>query len=674
LPFSDGDPRVFLVTSINGGTGGGMLVEMSYLIRQALAETGLSDEHVCGLLTYSAARGKRAPCLDAGNAYSCLDELRYFSSAEHDYPGEPARGLLGFREDRAPLPHTYLIEMDGLGTDDIYEEQVDRLAKYLALNTVSSASVFFDSCRAMERQHRARGQFSLRTVGMLPLTATSSSIELHWVDELCRSLTLKWQGVASDSFSGLHGPGTDCNDHPASGNHPPRANDTEAARREQLSVLDELTSELAEMLLCDCDQIMTTVRTTVSDALGQIVDEYVHEVAIGIANERQTGDNGSTTTSTAVLARIHEVLGVDNDASSSSENTTKSLRHTAVSEAQRLAEVGKRSMRDRLFELAEKGPGRIAGALGVVDRLSSLMQATRDAVNQRFQTTQLKRKQLADGLAQQRLCRRLNWRVRGDCQAARFEEYAHLLLKEIICEAACRMQGLLSSSVKQCRETLHDLSRLLGQIGVNFQPGPESTDDGTKVPPQKDCPLFRIDSAATIFADHLEEMVEELEQEIQSHCFSAGRRLTGLLDYDSAMQKELVSQMRTHAKRVISNCVESVTQTQLETSMNGACNQRFPMQLEDLLKSVTPGLLKGGGTQHLALLGPTGEILGPLQERIAEIAGEDINAVATSEGDVFLCCEAEGIQFESVAANLMTSQPDCKKLASRLHTRVDVRW
>ncbi|MHB8865855.1 MAG: tubulin-like doman-containing protein [Pirellulaceae bacterium] len=140
LPFRDGDPRVFVVASIAGGTGGGMLVDITYAVRQVLIETGLSDEQVCGILTYSIGQRKPTSSLGPANAYSCLEELQHFGMPRRDYPGEAMCGLLGFREDRTALTNTYLLEVDGNGGDGEFAKRIDGLARYLFLNTVTPAS------------------------------------------------------------------------------------------------------------------------------------------------------------------------------------------------------------------------------------------------------------------------------------------------------------------------------------------------------------------------------------------------------------------------------------------------------------------------------------------------------------------------------------------------------
>ena len=56
LSFSETDPRVFVVASIDGGTGGGMVLDAGYAVRQVLAECGFADDYVFGFLTFTSVQ------------------------------------------------------------------------------------------------------------------------------------------------------------------------------------------------------------------------------------------------------------------------------------------------------------------------------------------------------------------------------------------------------------------------------------------------------------------------------------------------------------------------------------------------------------------------------------------------------------------------------------------
>jgi len=63
-------PRVFVIASISGGTGGGMALDLGYAVRFLLAELGYDDQGVCGILAYSTGRHPNEKKLAAANAYA----------------------------------------------------------------------------------------------------------------------------------------------------------------------------------------------------------------------------------------------------------------------------------------------------------------------------------------------------------------------------------------------------------------------------------------------------------------------------------------------------------------------------------------------------------------------------------------------------------------------------
>jgi hypothetical protein len=80
-------PRVYVVTSLAGGTGSGMFLDLAYAVRSLLRQLGYEHPEVVGVLLLpglaegGAARpGAGAAVAAAGNAYAALAELSHFSN------------------------------------------------------------------------------------------------------------------------------------------------------------------------------------------------------------------------------------------------------------------------------------------------------------------------------------------------------------------------------------------------------------------------------------------------------------------------------------------------------------------------------------------------------------------------------------------------------------------
>ncbi len=140
-----GPPRVFVVSSIAGGIGSGCVIDVAYALRVALAELGLADDDIHGILMHSTAKFDRDSQIAVANTYACLSELQHYTT--YGYPGDETCGLPPFdAEDRA-FRNTYFVNLGIDIREDEYEEAISGIAEFLFCNSVTRCSSFFDACR-----------------------------------------------------------------------------------------------------------------------------------------------------------------------------------------------------------------------------------------------------------------------------------------------------------------------------------------------------------------------------------------------------------------------------------------------------------------------------------------------------------------------------------------------
>ena len=75
-------PRVYIISSLTGGTGGGMFIDLAYLVRSQLRHLGYAQPEVIGLLLLPQTQTQGTNVLALGNAHAALTELRYYSAAD----------------------------------------------------------------------------------------------------------------------------------------------------------------------------------------------------------------------------------------------------------------------------------------------------------------------------------------------------------------------------------------------------------------------------------------------------------------------------------------------------------------------------------------------------------------------------------------------------------------
>lgn len=78
-------PRVYVASSIAGGTGSGMLIDLAYVIRNEMRLLGFAKPQLTGILLTPPVDKSTPPNLAIANAHATLVELNHFSKAANRY-------------------------------------------------------------------------------------------------------------------------------------------------------------------------------------------------------------------------------------------------------------------------------------------------------------------------------------------------------------------------------------------------------------------------------------------------------------------------------------------------------------------------------------------------------------------------------------------------------------
>lgn len=176
------NPRVFVLTSIAGGIGSGMALDLAYTIKLLLNESGLASDSVTGVLLNSNYQRNRDPGLSAANAFAFMTEMRHF--VEHGFPGDVSIGLPEF-EDEPPFDFTYFNELGNDLSQSDHDKRLEEIAEYIYLSSTSKCSEFFDACRSLETEIE---HLSLRTFGLSQSSQTCAGL----TNQVGRGLVRHW--------------------------------------------------------------------------------------------------------------------------------------------------------------------------------------------------------------------------------------------------------------------------------------------------------------------------------------------------------------------------------------------------------------------------------------------------------------------------------------------------
>jgi serine/threonine protein kinase len=179
-------PRIFVVSSVAGGLGSGMVLDLAYTARLLANETGLKPKSVVGLMLHSSYQRYRDPGLAAANSFAFLTEMRHF--AENGYPGDPNIGMPPF-EEQPPFDYTYFNDLGNDLCQSEFDGKLDRIAEYLLLSSTSRCAEFFDQCREKEEQLE---HFALRTFGLSLTGPGNLEAGLRATQRVARGLTRRW--------------------------------------------------------------------------------------------------------------------------------------------------------------------------------------------------------------------------------------------------------------------------------------------------------------------------------------------------------------------------------------------------------------------------------------------------------------------------------------------------
>jgi eukaryotic-like serine/threonine-protein kinase len=134
LGLRSNQPRVTIVTSLAGGTGSGMFLDVAYIVRHALQDLGFLQGQVIGLFILPAGSDKNRQ-RGLANTAAALIELHHFSSAQTSFTAG-YRADLGLN-DAGPPFHRWCL-LPGDGNPEPAAPPAERAADYLYAELTTS--------------------------------------------------------------------------------------------------------------------------------------------------------------------------------------------------------------------------------------------------------------------------------------------------------------------------------------------------------------------------------------------------------------------------------------------------------------------------------------------------------------------------------------------------------
>jgi serine/threonine protein kinase len=683
LRLRDDTPRIFIVASIAGATGGGMLAGIAYAVRQVLEEMRITAEGLSGILLQATSQkpGERDVALI--NAYATLNELYHYSLPDHSYPGNPECGLAPFAADHPPFQDAYLVQLGEQLSQAEVEAATDAVADYLCLDAATAGGAFLDQYRySTHPANCERGANpTLRSFGLSRVSFPRQQLEKLATNLFCHNLIETWSGGLAD---------------------------------QQVDLMQVEAQRQVDVLGLQADALIAHLRDSAETVLGEDLETCFGKLA---AQASSGSSNSAVPTagvpsSSQMLSPIDVVLGAGDDLADGSTSWAtafeKGLHEQGLQQGNQLG----RSLVTWLLEILEDPDKRLKAADNASAWVVQHLRAETDSVRTKLAQMQSYRTQLrrqlagkssAKGSGVRWLPANLRPAVTGKSNG-KLLEYCWARLGEVVLESAQTLLGaayqcvnLFTEDLVLCRQRLAQFSALFPSHSATATP----TDRG-QIAAASLVELLpgRVDSLATAaerivqylprnlfrnFAEHFQAEMLEQQPGFESIVAGSGppespgpQRVPSLAFWDtvsrnSDLAASLKERLQARVRPLILEALKdtNVADLFLESQPDG---EQREQALATLLEQAQPRPRVPGGWQHLVLALPEGSAAGSLRDAITRQVSDVPSTVLRSDDEIVVLVEAAQLPLQQLADMLIGNERERMEMAHKVMTRVDVPW
>ncbi|MAR09681.1 MAG: hypothetical protein CL681_06870 [Blastopirellula sp.] len=609
-------PRIYLISSLNGGFGSGAVVDVAYWIRALMAERGISDRLFTGILTHATPRRSDYRDLSIANAVACLDELQHFSSHGQRFPGDHACQVPAFVDDHAAFRDTYVVHLGNDLNETVLEQSLDGVAEYLVRNTATKAAVFFDKARQLEHEtlDNPLGERRVRSFGLNRFGAAAEDVSAVAVDKLCSAVLSSW----ADKYS----------------------------------VASETQQERYAKRCAALDIDLVALATKARNVANQFRDEhYLDALRASLSDVIGSMDVNH---SQAVFSRVDQQLEVLEQVQVDGQKVDRRMRlEEAIGGIMR---VRLDSVRENIWDLIDVPCERAAGALratgwfmGKLARMEQDNEMIRQGVQQDLNELQQRFCQQVATLSKEELEVARNAQATGLGQVD-LVDYVNLRQVSEIHDILQQVITRIKAEVVRMREDLENTAVQLAAFQVSF------------ADPNKDADTEFID---TMLAAEFDFLLVEFEKELSERLFDTNSTLSEVLKSGNRARNDFLVALRTAARRVI---LKRASHTASMSLINEEASEQI---FHDALQKAQPALMECGANYRLVVTAGNQRLCQQIQQQ--PVASQP-TIVMDSDDEVVVCYELENIPLENIARGITGLRPDFDRLAARLHTRQDISW
>jgi len=667
-------PRVVLVGSISGGTGGGAIIDLAYTLRAELKSRGMPDEQVHGLLLHATARSNADRDRARANAYATLTELHHYSRAGAHFPGEPLLGVPPFHGDNVTFGQTHLLHLgDGLGQAE-WDLAAEQVAELLYCTNFTPARRVLDEQQATEslRATPANCPTTIQSYGVLSLGSGNSRMVAQAALLAQNDIIRMWrEGTANPQASSVRHTGPTAIMHACAWQNSAGMAQIDQAVTEQLA---RCKLDGAELLKDASAVLELEVGGNADHFAENIIDEALESTKLRTDEHARIGD---------VIEIIDRLLlcvsEVDLDDSSANPLFPQVVSRLCVRTHGRVE-----GLLDWIKKLVDSHELRVDGARQSAAGARLLLQAAYEKLQ--GQAAQLHESAIAQSLelrspdAQQPERSRFSgWTFRKPTVEDRLrvilKPYAQNRLKEFVLRVVVKRIRIVDAEVSQLLDQVLRLARDLAMLV-------EQTRETKTSAEEADEESFR--GSATLLAGYRQKLhqllrlkrqniVHKIDAVIQQDVFGANGGLSALLEPEAEVRKLLLKPLTEAARQAV---LESIREISCQLIGGTSVPENGPaLDLAALISTSFPAqsAIAQSGFVSQVLVIPDEVDPTSLRQRLGS-ALPNLTVVQGRKCDVTLCALRHPLPLARVATDLISGIDIYKDLASRLHSRVDIAW
>jgi serine/threonine protein kinase len=185
--------RVYVITSLAGGSGSGMFLDVAYTVRAMLKQAGYSQPDMVGLFLLPSVDRNRTRTLTLGNAYAALRELSYFARPGTTFTAQYHQREPALRDSEPPFARSVMLPLPDETDERATRDTIEEVGLFLMRDLCSALGTVADLSRGglPGIPWEARGLY-YQTFGTFQVSWPRHEVLRTLARRLCHRLVQRW--------------------------------------------------------------------------------------------------------------------------------------------------------------------------------------------------------------------------------------------------------------------------------------------------------------------------------------------------------------------------------------------------------------------------------------------------------------------------------------------------